>query len=68
MLVCTFDSLVDVSLVSLLDMANDLLCAGVDGGKCLARHRWMELVVDENLKKVAKQKLTCRKGVATLGL
>ena len=48
----TFDSLVHVGLVSLLDLANHFFSGGVYRGKGLARDGGMELVVDENLSKV----------------
>ena len=45
----SFDSLVNVCLVSFLDLCDDLLSGRVDGRKRLAWYGWVELIVDEDL-------------------
>ena len=45
----SFNSLVNVCLISFLDLCDDLLSGRVDGGKRLAWYGWMELIVDEDL-------------------
>ena len=46
----TFDSLVNVGLVTLLDLANDLLGGWVDGRESLPGHGRDEFIVDKNLQ------------------